>query len=248
MLPSEPAVEADEQRRGRRVGLIIALALVLVVLLGVGALLLTRTFGDDGVAAGPARSPDFRLSPAPSTADGTDSPAPAEQSPASGSNYAGPVVAVRATDVTADCQAPAAVDDAGAKVSYEPSLTEDGDDATAWRCDGSGVGKTLTLTLPEGSKVAELGLVNGYAKTDPKTDKDRYGEYRRITAVSWILDDGVTVSQTLQEGPEDPQTIRIPTTETRQVMLRIDASTEPGSGAATRDAVLISEISVGTPQ
>ena len=39
--------------------------------------------------------------------------------------------------------------------------------STAWRCDGSAVGQTITFALPPNTRIAEVGLVNGYAKVDP---------------------------------------------------------------------------------
>ena len=161
--------------------------------------------------------------------------------------YAGAVSAVTPTQASADCQAPPARDDAGNVVSYTPAELYDNNLSTAWRCDGSAVGQTVTFALPPNTPVAEVGLVNGYAKVDPTSGAVRYGEYRRITQVSWTFDDGTSVQQSLTDGSQTAQRLRIPTETSGTVRLTIQATTMPGSTSATRDAALISEVTFGSP-
>ena len=151
------------------------------------------------------------------------------------------------TQASADCQAPAARDDAGNVVSYAPGAMYDNDPSTAWRCDGPAVGQTITFMLPPNTQIAEVGLVNGYAKVDPTSGAVRYGEYRRITQVSWTFDDGTSVQQSLTDGSQTAQRLRIPTETSGTVRLTIQATTMPGSTSATRDAALISEVTFASP-
>lgn len=234
--PVDP--EPTDRKPRRRRGLLVTV-LLLVVLLVVGAAWVVR----DGLGtAGPTST-----SPA-STASGSRPPATTSAQPSGSAStaYDGTVTAVAPTAVAADCTAADATDDGGKKVSYAAGQTVDGDLATAWRCNGAGTREQLTFDLPAGTTVAELGLVNGYTKVDPASDKDRYGEYRRILQVTWTVGDR-QMSQTLSGSDEKVQVLRIPPTPADRVVLTIDKASAPGSKAATRDAVLISEATVGAP-
>ncbi|HEY5821423.1 MAG TPA: hypothetical protein VIT20_05580, partial [Propionibacteriaceae bacterium] len=101
---------------------------------------------------------------------------------------------------------------------------------------------TVIFTFPADTTITELGLVNGYAKVDPASGAHRYGEYRRITKVTWTFPNGVTVPQTLTDGNESTQSVTVPDQQATQVVMTIDATTAPGSKEATRDAVLVSEV------
>ena len=46
---------------------------------------------------------------------------------------------------------------------------------------GRAIGQTLTLRFGDEVDVAEVGLIPGYAKTDPTSGVDRYAENNRIT-------------------------------------------------------------------
>src|SRR3712207_7401978 len=58
----------------------------------------------------------------------------------------------------------------------------DADPATAWRMNGDGSGAVLTFTLDTKRPVSALGLVNGYAKTDPATGADRDRKSTRLNS------------------------------------------------------------------
>ncbi len=176
-----------------------------------------------------------RTDAAPTTSASSDAPSP-------DGPYAGRVGAVAADQARADCQAPAASDDGGNVVSYLPADMIDDNASTAWRCNGSAVDQTATFTLPADTRIAELGLINGYAKTDPTSGAARYGEYRRITEVRWTFDDGSVVPQKLTDGEPGIQRVRILPTVSRQVGLTIVSTTDPGSKLTSRDATLISEV------
>ncbi|HET6152375.1 MAG TPA: hypothetical protein VFE15_05420 [Marmoricola sp.] len=155
--------------------------------------------------------------------------------------YDGSVTAVTGLTMTASCTAPPGVDSAGHPVDYEARNAVDGDSTTAWRCDGSGVGTTLTITLPSRTEVAEVGLIPGYAKTDPTSGDDRYAENNRITEVRWTLSDGVIVEQKLDGSPtdRDVQLLRVPATATSTISLQIVAVRH-----GSRDTTAISEVAV----
>jgi hypothetical protein len=153
----------------------------------------------------------------------------------------GPVTPVTVAIVDASCQSDPSRDASGARVTYEPELAADGDVESAWRCPGDGVGETLVIDLGGPIRVAELGLLPGYAKTDATDGTDRYAENRRLTAVRWRFDDGTTIDQQLDPDPQlrDIQTIRIPVTTGERVTMEIVSSSD-----ADRDAVAVSELRV----
>lgn len=159
--------------------------------------------------------------------------------------YAGAIRAAAIAGASATCQSAPAVDGAGRRVTYPPSNVYDGDLSTAWRCDGNGIGQKLTLTLPATTRIGQVGLVPGYAKTDPVTGTDRYAQNDRITAVRWIFSGNGgqrSVIQRFSGSPSDRsmRTIRIPPVTARTVTVEILAST-PGS----MNTVAVSEVSIG---
>jgi hypothetical protein len=159
--------------------------------------------------------------------------------------YQGAVQPATIADAMATCQTDDGVDAAGNRVTYEPAKAYDEKLSTAWRCDGSGKGERFTVTLPKETVVAEVGLVPGYAKTDPASGADRYAENNRITKVRWRFDDGTTFVQRMSGDPGNRKmrVIRLPETSTRRVVLEILAS-QPGP----RNTVAISELRIASPQ
>ncbi len=166
-----------------------------------------------------------------------------QQKTATGKKYKGPVSAVRIGGAKATCQANDSVDAGGNSVSYEPRNVYDGDLTTAWRCPGNGRGERLTITLPRVVVLGEVGLVPGYAKTDARSDVDRYAQNNRITRVRWRFSDGTTVIQNIggSASNRDMRTIRLPRPRADQVVIEVLAST-PGEG---RDTIAISEVYIG---
>jgi len=126
-------------------------------------------------------------------------------------------------------------------VRYDASNTIDQDPTTAWRCAGEAIGTVLTITLPADTEVGQVGLIPGYAKTDPKSDADRYAENNRITKVRWTLADGTVVVQNLDPSPDnrDVQLLRVPRTATGTVTLEILAVDR-----GARNTTAISELEV----
>jgi Tfp pilus assembly protein PilX len=182
---------------------------------------------------------DWRIS-APGSGESS-----AQQAASSDAPHSGQVAILTPTEVTVGCQAPQSTDGAGAPVSYAPEQMSDGKMNTAWRCNGNGVGQVVTFGFPAETTIAQVGLVNGYAKVDPASGTQRYGEYRRITKVTWTFANGTSFQQLLHDGVETVQKLSIPAQSGGPVTLTIEASTEAGSTARGRDAVLISEVVFG---
>jgi hypothetical protein len=177
------------------------------------------------------------------TAGAGDEDEPTVASASSDTPWVGQVTPVTVTVVEASCQSDPSRDASGAQVTYEPQLAVDGKTDSAWRCPGDGVGEELVVDLGESIRVAQLGLVPGYAKTDADDGTDRYAENRRLTAVRWRFDDGTTIDQQLDPDAKlrDLQTIRIPVITSQRVAMEIVSSSD-----ADRDSVAVSELHVAS--
>ena len=89
------------------------------------------------------------------------------------------------------CTSPSGVDAAGDEITYGAANLTDGAADTTWRCDGRAVGEKITLDLGGDRRVAEVGLIPGYAKTDDQSGADRYAENNRVTLARWTIGDEV---------------------------------------------------------
>jgi hypothetical protein len=154
-----------------------------------------------------------------------------------GRPFRGPVRPAAVSGVHASCKAEASVDAGGNPVRYPADNTLDGAATTAWRCPGDGSGVTLTFHLQRPQRIAQVGLVPGYAKTDPYSGVDRYAENRRIARVRWSFDGGTWTEQTFRTGrwTRSLQTLRTPPVRTRRVTLTIQDSV-----SARRNTVAVS--------
>ncbi len=226
--PVAPVYDDGEEEEGRRFPLIPALLVLAVVLVvvafGVGRLLADNAAESENEAGGSGGS----------GGSGGQNAAP----------YDGAVQPATIAGATASCQARSSVDAAGNPTTYEPGNAYDRNLTTAWRCAGSGKGQSLTITLPEGTEIAEVGLVPGYAKTDPVSGANRYAQNNRITRVRWRFDDGSSVVQRMGGSAQNRsmRTQRIAPTTTRKVVLEI-----LGSRRGPRNTVAISEIRLASP-
>jgi zinc ribbon protein len=90
---------------------------------------------------------------------------------------------------TASCTASKSRDSTGNVTTYEPELVNDGDGATAWRCDGDGLGERLVLQFPDAVHLTSVGLVPGIVKVDPGDGTDRFEQNNKIAGVRWTFDD-----------------------------------------------------------
>jgi hypothetical protein len=177
---------------------------------------------------------------APPTA-GTEEPPPTvavpEGNPPLDPSRVGPLQPV---SVTATCQAPPSVDSVGNTITYEPQLTLDAVDGTAWRCAGSAVGQRLVFDFVRPVTLASMGLIPGYAKIDPADGTDRFSENRTVTSVVWWFDDGTAQAQTIPSPAPTLASVRLPAgATTSQVVLEIIGT---GNDGAVRDFTAISEV------
>jgi Zn-dependent protease with chaperone function len=147
------------------------------------------------LAAAGTAAPAGSIGGGPGTSGATG---PGPTAPAPG---AAPAELAGSALASASATAPDSVDDAGDPVGYGPGNVLDGDPSTAWRVEGGGRGETVALELPRPARVTRVGLVPGYAKTDPATGRHRFGENRRIREVRWHFDDGTVVAQRFQDRP-----------------------------------------------
>jgi hypothetical protein len=172
----------------------------------------------------------------------TEAPRPRKPRKPKTGPWHGRVTSVQPTGATARCVAPDAVDAAGHRVSYRPGNAVDGRADTTWRCPGKAIGRELVIHLPGRVAVGEVGLVPGYAKTDPVSHADRYAQNNRITEARWILGNGTTVVQHLSGSAHDRalRTIRVPRTVTGTIRLQVLA-VRPGPFHTT----CVSEVRVG---
>ncbi|WP_022911118.1 NADase-type glycan-binding domain-containing protein [Aestuariimicrobium kwangyangense] len=221
---------------GRHPGWVTLLAVVLALAVGLSAGQLIR--GDE------QRDP---ASPGVSGSSGGSRPGtPSTSASPVVAPWAGPTAPLKADTVSASCTAPDATDADGRRVTYPAAAVLDDNPDTAWRCNGDGLGQSLTFTFPNGSVLVGVGLQNGYVKTAGKDQL--YDQYRKVTRVRWTMADGSWFVQSLSDNNPSVQQVLIPpTTLTGRVTLTIEASTRPGRvGEATRDAVLLSSVSFQT--
>lgn len=216
-------------RRGIPVGLIVT-GVLAVVVLAVGVVLAVRP--------GTTPAPTAVSAPA-STAAG---PAPDGAAQPAGASSRQPVV-------TASCVAPPSQDAGGSVVDYGAGNAIDGRDDTAWRCDGDGLGQQLRVDPGSEVVVREVGMIPGYAKTDPVDGADRYAQNRRIAQVRYDFDDGTSVTQSFDTAPGDRsvQVLPIGAVTTRTVTITVLASAPglPVGDYPPSDRVAISELLIG---
>ncbi|HVL85160.1 MAG TPA: hypothetical protein VM367_12860 [Pseudonocardia sp.] len=215
---------ADRSAGTARPAVLVALPLVAVLVLAVAGAVTVRAG-----AAGPT------VPPVPDSG-----PSPDDTVPDAGP----PVIA----SVTATCVSPPSRDAGGVPVGYTPEMAVDGRADTAWRCDGSGVGQVLDLTLAGPSRIRSVGLLPGYAKIDPVDGTDRYLQNGRVAEVRYEFGGGASVTQTFDTGPDGRVVQELPVEEIvtdrlRVVVLRSVPGEQVGTQAAV-DRVAVSEIVV----
>ncbi len=243
-LPPEPV---PPPRRSPGIGLWVGAAVGLVLVLVLGAFLLLS--GGTGDSPSASSSPPLIPKSHHSTST-VPSSTPTSSAPTSGTTSTGsPTDVAGLAAASAPAHAPAGVDFAGRTVTYVAPNMVDGDVQTCWRTPGDATGMVLTFRLDQPTRITEVGLVNGYAKTAVVGGRtyDWYRGDRRVLAVEWVFDDGSTVSQQLAQT-RAMQTHRIPPVTTSTVQIRITSVSGPGHGPAARNDTAISEVSlVGTP-
>jgi hypothetical protein len=234
-----PAPEYGRPNPG--VGLWIGAGAALLAVLLLGGFLLFHGSGGGGSADSgpppliPRTHPTAATKPTDSPSARATSAPPSPVGPAT--NVAG------LARVSAPGHAPAGVDFAGQPVTYDASNLVDGRFDTAWRMPGNATGEVITFRLDQPTKLSRVGLVNGYSKIayDGGRRFDWYLGNRRVLAVDWIFDNGLTVSQHFGNSRTMQQKAIKPVT-TRDVRLKITAVSPPGRGPAARNDTAISEV------
>ena len=145
--------------------------------------------------------------------------------------------------VTATDTAPSSTDAAGNVVTYVPANVIDGDVETAWRTPGDGRGESVTLIFDNPVNVVRIGLIPGYAKTDPQTGVDRFRQNRIIDSVAYQVPGLPDTTKVFRPLPV-PQFTRLRVTTSRITVKILGTSASGGL-----DYTAISEIYVyGYPQ
>ena len=117
--------------------------------------------------------------------------------------------------MTASNTAPSSTDASGNPVTYVPANVIDGDVQTAWRTPGDGHDEWVTLIFDNPIDVVRIGLIPGYAKTDPQTGANRFLQDRIITVGRATRSPGSrTMTQTFQPLPV-PQFVELRATTSR---------------------------------
>jgi serine/threonine protein kinase len=149
-----------------------------------------------------------------------------------------PVLIRDGVQVIASDTAPSSTDAAGNVVTYAPANVIDGDVETAWRTPGDGRGESVTLIFDNPISVVRIGLIPGYAKTDPQTGVDRFRQNRIIESVEYRVPGLPNTTKVFRSLPV-PQFVRLSVTTSR-ITVRILAV----SGSGGLDYTAISEIYV----
>jgi serine/threonine protein kinase len=139
--------------------------------------------------------------------------------------------------------APSSTDAAGNVVTYVPANVIDGDVETAWRTPGDGHGASITLVFDNPINVVRIGLIPGYAKTDPQTGVDRFRQNRIIESVAYHVPGLPNTTKVFRPLPV-PQFTHLRVTTSRITVKILGTSASGGL-----DYTAISEIYVfGYPQ
>jgi TIR domain len=146
--------------------------------------------------------------------------------------------------ISATATAPDSHDNAGNLTTFKAENAVDGSPDTAWRAEGDATGQSLRLTFPTAVHVRQIGMIPGYAKTDPASGTDRFVQNRKVVEVRYEFDDGTTAtyvfanSATMQYLSVDVRT------RTIRVWIVRTAPGQPSGNEEARDYTPISEIDI----
>jgi serine/threonine-protein kinase len=154
------------------------------------------------------------------------------------STVATPTLIREGVQAAASSTAPSSTDAAGNPVTYVPANLIDGNVQTAWRTPGNGHGQWVTLIFDNPIDVVRIGLIPGYAKTDPQTGANRFLQDRIIKSVAYQIPGLPDTTQTFEQLPV-PQFVELRATTSR-ITVKILATTAAGG----LDYTAISEIYV----
>jgi hypothetical protein len=150
---------------------------------------------------------------------------------------------------SASCASGPGVDSAGNRFTYEAGNAVDRRPESAWRCDHDGVGASLLVTFAQPAVIRWIGVVPGFAKTDPYDGTDRYVQGRKVSSARFVFDDGTYVEAGFDawSASRGVQVVRFPPTTTGHVELVVLASVPgtPTNGFGPTDKIAVSELTVG---
>ena len=150
---------------------------------------------------------------------------------------------------SASCTSGPGVDSAGNGFTYEAANAVDRRPESAWRCDHDGVGASLLVTFAQPAVISWIGVVPGFAKTDPYDGTDRYVQGRKISSARFVFDDGTYVEAGFDawSASRAMQVVRFPPTRTGHVEMVVLASVPgaPTNGSGPTDKIAVSELAVG---
>jgi hypothetical protein len=158
--------------------------------------------------------------------------------PSSSPSAAPPRLIREGVQVIASDTAPSSTDAAGDPVTYVPANVIDGNVQTAWRTPGDGHGESITLIFDNPINVVRIGLIPGYAKTDPQTGANRFLQDRIIDSVAYQIPGLPNTKKTFRPLPV-PQFVRLRATTSRVTVKILGTSASGGL-----DYTAISEIYV----
>ncbi len=221
------------------VGVVGAVA-VLLLLIGIAGLVFLGKDSDDQAVI-PLPLDPSEEPPGGSSEFGDDAAPSAVETPAT-TQLAPAIQDLGGVTATADRWIDTVGSDCEGEIRYDPSLVLDGRPETAWGVSGSGAGERLYLDLGRQSRVQRVGLIPGYAKTDPCSGADRFTGNRVVRSVMWTFDDGTQVVQefdpqaTMQEIDVDV------VTETIEIEI-LESGFHPDA-VRSDDDTLISEVMI----
>lgn len=226
-----------EPRRGVAPWAIVVLLLALAGSAALGTWLATS--GSDDEPSGSTTGTDTPSATEPGTG-------PAE--PTSPSSPDSPDAEVNDVSETADVSGPPPIppgrDLNGQPVRYPVENLIDDSPETAYRLPGDASGSVIIFQLAEPTKIRQVGLVNGYTKTDSSggSTVDWYPLNRRVIRVEWAFDDGTVVEQTLDPEVRELQLLEVDDIESGSVQLTILEVSPPGTGPGARNVTAISDV------
>jgi len=212
---------------------IVLLVIAMVAAATAGIWLATR---DTGTASGTDQEPT-----SPSSGPGSGTPSKETDEPSTGQDDQSNLAPQ--AEVDAPPPLPPGLDLANNRITYPPENMLDENPESAYRVAGDATGSVITFRLPETSTITEVGMVNGYAKTDTRGGRtiDWYAKNRRIIRVEWLFDDGTSVVQDL-ESTREMQLLEIDPEETDTVELRILEVSAPGRPPLSKNVTAISDV------
>jgi hypothetical protein len=156
-----------------------------------------------------------------------------------------PIGPAAPTLVEATCTARGSTDSRGNPVDFKPENTVDGDPAKAWRCDGNGVGTTITYSLAAPTRIVQVGAIPGYDRVDPFNGDDRFFENRRVQSANWLcLDAAGTALATSAQSFVDDRAMQVQNVTGFDACQAIRLEITDSTPSTRRDFVAISEVTL----